>query len=277
MIQILIEFTKEINMSNFINFLVIGEVCIDVFNYGEVNRLSPEAPVPILTNIKQVHSLGMARNVYENLRTLITKRANSVENPYSTTSIIESVNRSKKIRYVDEKTNHYFLRVDEDVDYEWIDFSNNKVKESIEEADYILISDYNKGFLHYDDILKICGLKKHGAMVFLDTKKSIDGDILESIDFLKCNYSEYKNNISKYLFDEYVKKIIITRGSNGAEYDGVLYPTNPISTMDVSGAGDTFFAALVYKYAHCKNITESIKFANEMANIVVNKKGVSTI
>ena len=263
-------------MSNFTNFLVIGEVCIDVFNYGEVNRLSPEAPVPILTNIKQVHSLGMARNVYENLRTLITKRFRLLEIPNFTTSIIESANKSKKIRYVDERSNHYFLRVDEDVDYDRIIF-NDTITELIKQSDYILISDYNKGFLHYDDILRICGLAKDSAMVFLDTKKSIDGDILESIDYLKCNYSEYKNNISKYLFDEYVKKIIITKGSNGAEYDGVLYPTNPISTMDVSGAGDTFFAALVYKYAHCKDIPESIKFANEMANIVVNKKGVSTI
>jgi D-beta-D-heptose 7-phosphate kinase/D-beta-D-heptose 1-phosphate adenosyltransferase len=51
----------------------------------------------------------------------------------------------------------------------------------------------------------------------------------------------------------------------------------PQSTIDVSGAGDTFMAALAFKYMQTKNIEESIVFANQIASIVVSKKGVSTI
>lgn len=252
--------------------LVIGEVCVDIFCYGEVKRLSPEAPIPILSNIEEVESLGMARNVYENIQSLIRKNKSPL---IRTCSIIESEYSSSKTRYVDKKTNHYFLRVDNEGYYPPITF-NDGVRKLINDVDFILISDYDKGFLTYQDIEFISKLAKDEASIFIDTKKLIIKELLNNVDFVKCNYSEYEK-IPKEVYDEHKNKIIVTCGDGGAKHNDIVYETTPITTMDVSGAGDTFFASLVYKYSENYDMGDSIRFANEMSNIVVQKKGVSVI
>ena len=90
-------------------FLIIGEQCTDVFIYGSCSRLSPEAPVPVFNPYKRVENPGMAANVEKNLQNMVFSGTTNWE--------IESIlsdDFSKKIRYVDQKTNHYFLRVDEE-------------------------------------------------------------------------------------------------------------------------------------------------------------------
>lgn len=251
------------------NFLVIGESCLDIFRYGQVTRLSPEAPIPILTNIQEVTSLGMAHNVYENLKSLTKNNSN-----YNT-SVIVSESQSEKIRYVDEKSNHYFLRVDNEANYERIDL--NPYKGLIGNSDFILISDYNKGFIAYEDICHINAMANSSAKIFLDSKKLITKELLDCVHYLKCNHSEYENNIPRDLYKKYSEKIIVTMGGSGAKHGDILYPTKKITTIDVSGAGDTFFASLAYKYAENYLLGDSIRFANEMASIVVQKKGVGII
>jgi sugar/nucleoside kinase (ribokinase family) len=74
-----------------------------------------------------------------------------------------------------------------------------------------------------------------------------------------------------------LKNVIITLGSKGASYDGIIYPSNnPKETIDVSGAGDTFTSSFILKYYDTKNVIESIKFANDMCSMVVSKRGVTT-
>ena len=87
------------------NFLVIGEKCRDVFVYGEVTRLSPEAPVPIFKPNRITENGGMAQNVYNNLFSLIEKKS-SIIGHFCHEEI-------RKTRYVDDKSNHYFIRIDE--------------------------------------------------------------------------------------------------------------------------------------------------------------------
>ena len=82
--------------------LVIGEVCTDVFIYGEIKRLSPEAPVPVLNPVKEVSNDGMAKNVLNNVAALKVE-VFSVTNK----------NSIRKVRYVDYKSNQLVLRVDE--------------------------------------------------------------------------------------------------------------------------------------------------------------------
>lgn len=256
-------------------FLVIGERCDDVFIYGKSSRLSPEVPVPIFepTRTNMVH--GMAMNVYKNLVALIKNEKRNDE-VYELTSS----HCATKTRYVDEKTNHYFLRVDVgDYAYERIDTADYIHNKTINDSNIVLISDYNKGFLTEDDIVDIALHASDHAMIFLDTKKPLTERILEAVDFVKINEKEYNNNLANIpqeLF-KYEKKIIITKGDKGAEYRNKLYPTQGNVTMDVSGAGDTFLAALAFKYAMTINIHDSIIFANQISSIVVNKRGVSTI
>lgn len=253
-------------------FLVIGERCQDIFIYGSAKRLSPEAPVPVFVPQRTISNEGMAKNVYHNLIALIDKGDEEV-------SVSVSINSAEKIRYVDEKTNHYFLRVDNgDNAYDRIQFDEILLN-MIDSADTIIISDYNKGFLTEDDILKICHNASTKTTIFLDSKKVLTQDILQWIDYVKMNEKEYEINdeaIGLILY-EYEKKIIITQGNKGASYKDVLYETDSVVTMDVSGAGDTFMASLAYKYSMSYDIVDSIKFANQMSSEVVKKRGVSTI
>lgn len=255
-------------------FLIIGERCQDVFIYGSAKRLSPEAPVPVFVPHQTIKNDGMAKNVYHNLLSLIQKDKKNDE-----VSIYSSINSGEKIRYVDEKTNHYFLRVDYgDNAYDRIEF-NEKVLKMIDSADTIIISDYNKGFLMEEDILKICAESRTDTTIFLDTKKVITHEILKWINYVKMNEKEYEindENIGLLLY-EYENKVIITQGDKGACYRDILYKTDSVVTMDVSGAGDTFMASLAYQYSKSLDIIDSIKFANEISSQVVKKRGVSTI
>ena len=253
-------------------FLIIGERCQDVFIYGNAKRLSPEAPVPIFVPQRTITNEGMAKNVYHNLVALIDEADEKV-------IVSVSINSAEKIRYVDEKTNHYFLRVDNgDNCYDRIQF-DDILLDMIQSANTIIISDYNKGFLQEEDIIDICGHSNTECTIFLDSKKVLTEDILSCVDFVKMNEKEYEINnesIGLVLY-EYEKKIIITQGNKGASYKDILYETDSVVTMDVSGAGDTFMASLAYKYSNTYDIVDSIKFANQMSSQVVKKRGVSTI
>lgn len=242
---------------------IIGELCHDVFIYGDVKRLCPEAPVPVLTDIITESNLGMAGNVRENLW---------AHNPSLKISLISQINPIKKTRYLDEKTNHMFLRVDEGEDnIDSLVLTPEKIEE-ISESDLVIVSDYNKGFLNDETLIQIGQLSK---LSVIDTKKIITKRLIDSFTFMKLNEHEYQRN--KFVSDKNKDKIIITLGMNGAKHNDVIYPSpSPKQTIDVSGAGDTFTAFFSLKYSETKNISESITFANQMASIVVSKRGVAT-
>lgn len=270
MITILIEFIKGIKMQY--NFLVIGEVCTDKFVYGKVSRMSPEAPVPVFTPLSTITNDGMGGNVLNNLLAIIKSKYQN----HSVYSILPDSN-CLKTRFVDLKTNHYFLRVDENDSFKNLEFSDPNLK-TIAKADCIIISDYDKGFIKEEDIKRIRSLVMGHTLIFLDTKKKISKDLLRYVDFVKLNESEYLQNFPNDLKLLYYDKVIVTLGEKGAKYLDVFFEQeNPKTTYDVSGAGDTFTAALAYHYMINKNIPEAIKYANSVAAQVVTKKGVGTI
>ena len=258
-------------------FVVIGETCEDVFIYGKVKRLSPEAPVPVFIPINTVTNQGMAGNVCNNIVSISKKYTNKDIIIYSLVSINENV----KTRYVDEKSNHYFMRVDEG------DESHNKIKltkpdlKKIALADVIVISDYNKGFITENDIELINSYRNQiNSLLLIDSKKLITKKLLKIVDFFKMNESEYQANLNNLGIDvikKYSNKIIITKGERGATYNDKDYIGNNHKSSDVSGAGDTFFAALSVTLAFNFPIEESICLANKYASEVVIKRGVSTI
>lgn len=239
---------------------VIGENCNDIFIYGDCNRLSPEAPVPVMIPIETKENLGMSGNVVKNIEALGDARIVHI----CQTEVI------KKTRYVDKKSNHMFLRVDEgESNIQTLDLNISKTN-AIVNSDIVIVSDYDKGFLTDETIKKIGSIAK---LSILDSKKKLSKEIIESYTFVKLNESEYKQNIQ---FKE-CKNIITTLGSKGAQFDGKIYPSpSPKETIDVSGAGDTFTASFILKYFETKNVETSIIFANEMASVVVSKRGVAT-
>tara|TARA_R110000824_G_scaffold165553_1_gene342146 strand:+ start:139 stop:891 length:753 start_codon:yes stop_codon:yes gene_type:complete len=241
--------------------LVIGDSCLDEYIYCTTDRFCPDAPVPILKPESFVSALGMAGNVVDNLKALDCDGW-----------LVSNANHIKKTRYVDSRTNHMFIRVDEGEDDVFPIAKKSLEDIDFDEFDAVIISDYCKGFIDEDTIKYI---SKQHPLTFLDTKKTL-GDYVDNISFIKINDVEYKyneGNISSY----WSQKMIITRGSRGAEYKGKIYPVKEVDVRDTSGAGDTFLAGLVSEYLKNKDIVKAIKFANKCATQVVQKKGTAKI
>jgi D-beta-D-heptose 7-phosphate kinase/D-beta-D-heptose 1-phosphate adenosyltransferase len=240
---------------------VIGEFCTDVFIYCETQRLSPEAPVPVLIpkNIKE--NEGMAGNVVQNLIKL---------SPKDLVSLMYQNEPIKKTRYVDEKTNHMFIRVDEGEDKVSKLVLTDEYINVIKDSDIVVVSDYNKGFLDLELLETIGSLSK---LSILDSKRRLTKKIADSFSFIKLNENESKNN--QLIIG--CENIIVTLGSKGCIFKSEVFSSpNPMETIDVSGAGDTFTASFILKYYETKNVKDSIIFANEMSSKVVSKRGVTT-
>ena len=241
--------------------LVIGDSCLDEYIYCTTNRFCPDAPVPILKPESFVSTLGMAGNVVDNLEAL------GIE-----VELISNANKIKKTRYVDSKTNHMFFRIDEGEDDVFPIAQKSLDSINWENYNAVVISDYCKGFIDENTIKHI---SKQHPITFLDTKKQI-GSWVKDITFIKINDVEYRYS-EKFIDNNYKDSLIITRGSNGAEYKGNTYPVKKVDVKDTSGAGDSFLAGLVGNYLETYNIVESIKFANKCATQVVQKKGTAKI
>lgn len=247
--------------------IVIGESCVDKFVYCKIDRLSPEAPVPILIPIETRINEGMSGNVVKNLESIIgnTQTEEKIDLIHYT-----QTKKITKTRYIDRKTNHIFLRLDEgEEDITSFGSSDDSI-ELIKESDIVVVSDYNKGFLTNED-LKLIG--ENSKLSILDSKRTLTKEIVDSYSFIKLNETESKNN--KNLLDS--KNIIVTLGERGCSFNGKIYPSiNPQETIDVSGAGDTFTSSFIWKYHQTKNVDLSINYANDLSSIVVSKRGVVT-
>jgi bifunctional ADP-heptose synthase (sugar kinase/adenylyltransferase) len=232
--------------------------------YGEVNRLSPEAPIPVINPIRYVKNSGMAGNVYQNVLSLVK---NSEVLHWSQSESIT------KTRYVHEKSNQMLLRVDEgeSKSVDPLTFLSPDMLQTIRKSDLIIISDYNKGYLTEEMIIRI---SKEAKLSLLDTKKKLNSNTIENITFVKLNEIESKHN--QELVEKHPEKFILTLGSKGAKYKDKIYPSNkPQETIDVSGAGDSFIASFGLMYLKTSDIDQSIEFANDVCSDVVNKRGVS--
>jgi bifunctional ADP-heptose synthase (sugar kinase/adenylyltransferase) len=226
--------------------LLIGDSCTDKYVYGEVRRLNPEAPVPILNHNRVEIRQGMARNVYNNLKSF------GIE-----VYMLTNSERIIKTRYIDEKTNQQILRVDEEVLCKPMKYQIPK-----DNYDAIVISDYDKGFITSEILFNVVYSSK--SPVFIDTKKIV---FPEYNCYVKINDIEYDKLNKKY------DNLIVTHGAKGAEYDGVLYPGEQVNVYDVVGAGDTFLSALTFGYLKYGSIQTAIPFANRASAIAVSNPG----
>jgi D-beta-D-heptose 7-phosphate kinase/D-beta-D-heptose 1-phosphate adenosyltransferase len=227
--------------------LLIGDYCTDIYQYGTVDRISPEAPVPVFKFNYEEQRPGMAGNVYQNLIAL----GCDVQFLHGNTSI--------KTRLIDSRSKQHIVRIDNDV----VSMPLELETDVPPVYDAIVISDYNKGTVSYELIEK---LKHQGIPVFIDTKKT-DLARLEGC-YVKINSLEYS------LAKTFPTELIVTTGKDGAMYKGQSYPTPVVSITDTCGAGDTFLAALVYQQLSTSNIHQAIEFANVASSITVQHSGV---
>ena len=226
--------------------LLVGDDCIDVYQYGTVDTLSPEAPVPIFKFKYQESRPGMAGNVYINLKSLGCE----VQYLHGETSI--------KTRLIDVKSRQHIVRIDRDI----ISKPMDTVSFVPFSYDAIVISDYNKGTISYQLVKDLISTR---IPVFIDTKKT-DLQRFEGA-WVKINELEYSKVQSR------CTQLIVTRGERGVDYNQSHIPGLKVEVVDVTGAGDTFLAALCYKFLESNNIESAIKFANKAASITVQHFG----
>lgn len=240
--------------------LIIGDSCKDVFVYCHAQRLAPDLPIPVLDVVEEMENPGMSANVLCNIKAI-----------YDAADLHTNKDWEKvtKTRYMHGKTNHAFIRIDSNHPVTRINLTDLK----LDDYDVVAISDYDKGFLSREDIEYIC---KNHSCVFIDTKKPINS-WAKGAEFIKINEHEYARS-KEGLTPELEALIIRTEGENGAYYQGVHYPvTEKVEVQDATGAGDSFYAALVVRYAETGDIEEAIRFANECARRVVAQRGVTLI
>lgn len=228
--------------------LLVGDDCIDEYQYGTVDRLSPEAPVPVFRYSYSMTVPGMAGNVCANL----TKLGCEVNFLHGETS--------KKTRLIDLRSKQHIVRIDNDVQSDPISFETEIPKI----YDAIVISDYNKGTVSYE---LIEGLREEfNGPIFVDTKKT-DLERLKGC-IVKINSLEYS------LLKTECEDLIVTLGATGARYRGRTYPAPQIEVVDVCGAGDTFLSALTFNYLDTGMMDKAIKFAIRASAITVQHNGV---
>ena len=244
------------------NVLLIGDSCTDVWAYGECKRLSPEAPVPVMKYRETQSALGMAANVNENLKSLGIN-VNFLTNKEAIT----------KTRYVDEKSNYQVMRLDNEPDVKPLREAELRMAAMHLDYDAVVISDYDKGYVD-DNLIDIIAPRNPGIKIFVDTKKKK----------LPTQYNNVVYKINKKEFElldpDHIpngKNMIVTHGANGALWDHQTFPVPITRVFDVTGAGDTFLAALVFYYIQLPDMKESINFANKCAAIAVQNPGTYTL
>jgi len=234
------------------NVLLIGDTCEDIYVYGRVDRISPEAPVPVFAPRYNIHKDGMAGNVRMNLEAL-----------GCTVNFLHGES-SKKKRFIDERSKQHLMRVDEDVESKPIVFET--VIPDVYDA--VVISDYNKGTVTYELIEELA--REVTVPIFIDTKKT---DLARMGGcYVKINALELSRATSTHPESDH---LIVTHGPHGARWNGWISPAQPVGDVtDVCGAGDTFLAALVYEFLHTNSMSKAIKFANKAAAVTVQHVGV---
>lgn len=235
--------------------LLIGDNCTDRYVIGEVERLSQEAPVPIIKIVDEYSIPGMSSNVKLNL----TRLGIDVDFITSRVDII-------KTRYIDNRSKQHLLRVDNEP---LVESWNMQTFFNISEYDAIVVSDYDKGFLTYESIEYL--IRSTTKTVLIDTKKKDLSRFSAENAIVKINEHEYNSRFS------IPKNLIVTLGQKGAmlkQFDKeTFFETRKVEIADVCGAGDTFLAALTAKFLETKSIESAIQFANKASLITVQHRG----
>jgi len=221
---------------------------VDNYQYGIVDRISPEAPVPVFIPTREESRNGMAANVAANLVALGCE------------VLVASGQPGSKTRLIDERSKQQIVRIDND--YINQPYPLDGIDLSICNA--IVISDYNKGNVTYELIENL--RKTYSGPIFVDTKKTDLARLAGCI--VKINNKEY--NDAKTTCDD----LVVTHGRNGAVYKDRAYPAVEIAVTDVCGAGDTFLAALCYEYLKSQSMDLAIEFAIRASAVTVQHIGV---
>lgn len=294
--------------------LVIGDIMLDQYVAGNVTRISPEAPVPVVKVDREWSTLGGAGNVAANVASLGGKATllGLVGNDASTRTILNSCSDAGiesaviqgnqptivKTRVV---SGQQIVRFDREEKLVWSNSQlaelTSKLETMIPESDVILLSDYAKGTLS-DEVLKVILdlALANGKRILVDPKRTdwsaYKGAFLITPNLVELAMTEAGTGVKnddnlvvsacQKLRNQFtIENIVATRSSYGmtvvSEQKVLNIPTRALEVFDVSGAGDTVLASFGMSLAEGKSVTESAFIANAAAGVVVSKRGTAVV
>ncbi len=293
--------------------LVIGDIMLDKSIWGDVTRISPEAPVQVVNVDKETYAPGGAANTASNLSALggevsvvgvvgndnakIILLEELKKKNINTDGVITSEKKPtiQKIRIMGK--GQQLIRVDYEDDSEVNQETEKKifdyVNKIINDVDAIIISDYAKGIVTKDlfnDIMEIAGSKIivvdpktkysiHYKGVTLVTPNNYEVGVMTNMEIKN---EEDMINAGKKLLESLQSNILITRGEKGMslfEKNGSIthIETKAKEVYDVTGAGDTVVAVATLALASKAAVKDAALLANYAAGIVVGKLGTATV
>ena len=299
-----------------VKVLVVGDVMIDRYCWGEISRISPEAPVPVVALGDTSHAAGGAANVAANIAGLGAKPflfgitgndADAAELPdilrdagikrFSLTKI-HGRQTSVKTRIV--ANNQHVVRIDHestspitkrDIATFW-----PRLSKAIEENDVIVISDYAKGFLTDELLSRLIALAKRKKRMVLVDPKGKDFSKYKGATVITpneretaeaCHVDAHRQDLIdravKMLLDELgLEALLVTQGSRGMTLlqkgkHIVHLKASARKVFDVTGAGDTVIASLAVALGSGADMVDSATFANVAAGLVVEQVGTRAI
>ena len=297
------EMEEIIHKFSDVRVAVIGDVMLDSYVYGSCERISPEAPVPVVNVEKTIHEIGGAGNVAVNVASL-------GGNAFLFGYVGDDVGKIVLEKLFDEKgiDSNIFLGLKQTIHKTRL-ISNGQQIARMDEEEYgqvskdlekklvmaigdvnpevILVSDYAKGTITRDLLLGIQNQNPH-AKIFVDPKPK-HSKIYSGAFLIKPNLKEGREmtglenpeEIGLALKKKYRCNILLTKGKNGMSlFNGnnqIHIPTQAKEVYDVTGAGDSVFATLGLAFAAGASLDEAAYLANNVAGIVIGKAGTASI
>ncbi|MCF6247206.1 MAG: D-glycero-beta-D-manno-heptose-7-phosphate kinase [Desulfobacula sp.] len=305
----------DIDRFKAIKAMVIGDLMIDEYLWGSVDRISPEAPVPVVSVEKEDYTLGGAGNVIHNLvamgadvvavGTAGTGRAGKMIFEkldvigIKTDGIISEPDRptTRKTRVI--ASNQQVLRIDKEIKRNINDTTLRKLVDIIEtkikDVNLIILSDYDKGLITKALVQKTVSLAREYNIMILADPKSLNFSKYENVSILTPNKKEaslaanmdINSDIDLFTAGQKImdqvklERLLITCGKDGMILFEIGKKPFTIASkarqvFDVSGAGDTVISLLGLGFAIGLDFKESAGLANAAAGIVVGKLGTAT-
>ena len=242
--------------------LVIGDIIIDKYITGTSTRLSPEAPVPVVSQQDSWEQRGGAYLVYLNLMNLqVDVEMLDLSSP-----------KCVKTRVLCD--GHYVTRIDQDYKTDGATALNKIYEKDFSDYDVVILSDYNKGVLEYSQQI-IQHINKYNCKIIVDPKRHFS--FYQDAWLVKPNRKEFE----ELGFTNWTGNIIITAASDPtiAQIDSEYYTveTDPVEVNDVTGAGDCFLATFVYGMSQGKNYEDCLKLAVKGATESVKHVGTYVV
>ena len=287
--------------------LVIGDIMLDTYVEGDVERLSPEAPVPVLLQRSELSFLGGAGNVALNLKKL--------EVDVALAGILGTDKASERILELclDNGINHHLLHEDNFLTTQKIRFTSGgqqllrhdiegnlnvnldsfsgQLEKQLTNFDVVVLSDYNKGMSRMFPAI-IEAATSLNKVVCVDPK-NCDWEIYKGAHVITPNLTEFRNctlfdpkksekaNALAIMKKYRIGSIFLTKSAGGITYyDSARYshaPTVAIDVFDVTGAGDTVISIISAFINRGLEINELLELSNFAASISVSKKGAYAV